>query len=304
MKLALLRTGGSAGPPFASWPQRQTPDPLRSSTSLRATAVAEVLSPDGERVFVVSGIPTARADATLVVVHDVLERERRRRAEREFVANAAHELRTPLAGIASAVERLQAGAREVPEKRDRYIGHIERESARLNRLASSLLVLARAQTREEEPRREVLVLRELLEDLVGDLELNPGVELVLDCRPELIAWSNADLLEHALVNLASNAARHTEAGRIRLSAQLDDGGFVTLEVNDTGAGIAADQLNRVFDRFYRGSGGEGRAGFGLGLAIAKEAVRALGGTIEIDSVCGVGTTVRIVLPPVGVPVLA
>jgi len=266
--------------------------------------VAEVLSPDGERVFVVSGIPTVRADATLVVVHDVSERERRRRAEREFVANAAHELRTPLAGIASAVERLQAGAREVPEKRDRYIGHIERESARLNLLASSLLVLARAQTREEEPRREVLVLRELLEDLVGDLELNPGVELVLDCRPDLIAWSNADLLEHALVNLASNAARHTEAGRIRLSAQLDDDGFVTLEVNDTGAGIAADQLNRVFDRFYRGSGGEGRAGFGLGLAIAKEAVRALGGTIEIDSVCGVGTTVRIVLPPVGVPVLA
>src|SRR5207253_1545827 len=97
---------------------------------------AQVASQDGERVFDVTGIPAARADAALLVVTDVSEREQRRRAEREFVDNAAHELRTPLAAITSAIERLQAGAREVPEKRDRFLGHIQRESARLNRLAS------------------------------------------------------------------------------------------------------------------------------------------------------------------------
>jgi signal transduction histidine kinase len=159
-----------------------------------------------------------------------------------------------------------------------------------------LLVLARAQTREEEPRRQEIPLRGMLEDLVGGLELNPGVELVLNCPPELLVHSNRDLLEHALLNLASNAARHTDGGRICVSAWADDGGAITIDVSDTGAGIPSDELSRLFDRFYRGSGGERRAGSGLGLPIVKEAVQALGGRVEIDSVLGTGTTARIVLP--------
>ena len=159
----------------------------------------------------------------LLVLHDVSDRERRRRAEREFVANASHELRTPLAAIASAVERLQAGAREDPEKRDRFIGHIQRESGRLNRLTASLLVLARAQTHEEVPRREEIVLRELMEEVLRGLEFGPDVELILECPPDLSVSSNRDLLEHAVRNLASNAARHTSHGEVRVSASLHDG---------------------------------------------------------------------------------
>jgi PAS domain S-box-containing protein len=264
---------------------------------------AQVLSQDGARVFEVTGIPGG-SDAALLVFHDVSERERRGRAEREFVANAAHELRTPLAAIMGAIERLQAGAREIPQKRDRFIGHIQHESARLNRLGSSLLVLARAQTREEEPRRQEIALRELLEELVGEVELNQGVELVLDCPPDLVARSNRDLLEHALLNLTDNAARHTERGQVRVSVSVDDGGSVTIEVNDTGTGIPADQLSRLFTRFYRGPGEEGNAGFGLGLPITREAVEAIGGRVEIDSVLGTGTTARIVLPCSDVPDLA
>jgi signal transduction histidine kinase len=265
---------------------------------------AQIASQDGERVFAVTGIPAARTDAALLVVTDVSERERRQRAEREFVDNAAHELRTPLAAITSAIERLQAGAREVPEKRDRFLEHIQRESTRLNRLASSLLVLARSQTREEEPRREEIPLRELLEELVGGLELKQGVELVLDCPPDLVARSNRDLLEHALLNLATNAARHTGGGRIRISASVVSDGFTTIEISDTGPGIPRDELNRLFDRFYRGPNEEGRAGFGLGLPITKEAVEALGGRVEIDSVAGEGTTARIILPCTDTPVAA
>ena len=126
---------------------------------------AQVSSPDGKCVFDLKGIPAARSEAALLVVTDVSEREQRQRAEREFVDNAAHELRTPLAAITSAIERLQAGAREIPEKRDRFLGHIQHESSRLNRLASSLLVLARAQSREQTPRRADIPLRELLEEL-------------------------------------------------------------------------------------------------------------------------------------------
>jgi len=212
------------------------------------------------------------------------------------VDNAAHELRTPLAAITSAIERLQGGARDVPEKRDRFLGHIQQESIRLNRLASSLLMLARVQTREEAPRREEIALRGLLEDLFAGFEVNDGVEVVLDCPSELIIWSNRDLLEHALLNLASNAARHTTDGEIRACARREPDGSLTIELRDTGNGIAPEELDRVFDRFYRGPTEERRSGFGLGLPITKDVVEAIGGRIEIVSVVDRGTTARIVIP--------
>jgi signal transduction histidine kinase len=265
---------------------------------------AQVASQDGRHVFNLTGIPAGRSEAVLIVVTDVSAREQRRRAEREFIDNAAHELRTPLAAITSAIERLQAGAREVPERRDRFLAHIQQESMRLNRLASSLLVLARAQAREEEPQREEIALCGLLEELVGGLELNPGVELLLDCPDGLVVRSNRDLLEHALLNLAGNAARHTVSGRIRIGGCLMDDGSVMLEVSDTGPGIAPEEFSRLFDRFYRGPGERRRAGFGLGLPITKEAVEAVGGRVEIDSVHGEWTAARIVLPAADVPVQA
>ena len=264
----------------------------------------QIPSPDRQRVFELTGIPPARAEAALIVVADVSEREEHRRAEREFVDNAAHELRTPLAAITSAIERLQAGAREVPEKRDRFLGHIQRESIRLNRLTSSLLVLARAQTRTTDAQSEDIPLHELLEELIDGLDVNPGVEIVLSCPPDLGTRGDRDLLEHALLNLASNAARHTTRGSVHISARVVAGESMTIEVSDTGSGIPYDELSRLFDRFYRGSGEDGRAGFGLGLPITKEAVDALGGRVEIDSVPGEGTTARIVLPCADAPVAA
>lgn len=283
--------------------------PLRSFAaglfeSDRTIVEAQAVSADGERVFDITGIPPGSADAALVVLHDASERELRRRAEREFVDNAAHELRTPLAAITSAVERLQGGAREIPEKRDRFLGHIQRESTKLNRLASSLLVLARAQTHEQEPRREEIVLRGMLEDLVAGIEPEHGVELVLDCPPAAIAHTNRNLLEHVLANLVENAVIHTSLGRIRVSASRDACGSTVIEVSDTGAGIPPAELERVFDRFYRGAETREHAGFGLGLAIAHEAVHALGGSIEIRSVLGEGTTARVVLPAAETPVPA
>ncbi|UGS34774.1 GAF domain-containing protein [Capillimicrobium parvum] len=261
---------------------------------------AQVASPDRARVFSLMGIPAAGSEAVLLVVTDVSASEQRRRVEREFIDNAAHELRTPLAAITSAIERLQAGAREDPERRDRFLGHIQHESARLNRLASSLLVLARAQTREAEPQREEIPVCGLLEELVSGLTLNPGIELRLDCPADLVVHSNRDLLEHAVLNLASNAARHTTSGAIGVSARLLDDDSVMLEVSDTGSGIAPEEFDRLFDRFYRGPREVRRAGFGLGLPITKEAVEAIGGRIEIDSIHGEGTTARIVLPAVDV----
>lgn len=264
----------------------------------------QVRGPDGQGVFELTGIPAAGQEAALIVVTNVSGREERRRAEREFVDNAAHELRTPLAAITSAIERLQAGAREVPEKRDRFLGHIQRESVRLNRLTASLLVLARAQTQETARSHEQIPVRELLDELADGLDAKPGVEVLVSCPSDLVARGDRNLLEHALLNLASNAARHTTRGSVRISACAAAGDSMTIEVSDTGSGIPSDEHSRLFDRFYRGSGEEARDGFGLGLPIAKEAVDALGGRVEIDSIPGEGTTARIVLPCVDAPVAA
>jgi signal transduction histidine kinase len=262
---------------------------------------AHVVGPDGEGVFEIVGIPARGSDAVALVVRDVSERERRRRAEHEFVVNAAHELRTPLSAIASAVERLQAGAREDPEKRDRFIGHIQRESGRLNRLTSSLLMLARAQTRKEVPQLEEVRLCRLLEELVGGLELRRGVGVLVECPSDLAVSGNRDLLEHALLNLLTNATRHTEQGQIRVATDVNDQGAVIIEVVDPGSGIPAEELGRLFDRFYRGSREKPSIGFGLGLPITKEAVEAIGGRVEIESILGRGTTARVVLPSARVP---
>lgn len=288
-----LRQGGPLPATWCRFPLRGFAAALFETGE--AVVEAQAASADGERVFDITGIPPGSSDAALVILQDVSERERRRRAEREFVDNAAHELRTPLAAITSAIERLQGGAREIPEKRDRFLGHIQRESARLNRLASSLLVLARAQTQDERPQREEITLRCLLEEVVAGFEPSSDVEIVLECPPTLLVHGNRDLLEHALANLVGNAVRHTDHGRIRIHATDDGTGSLVIEVGDTGTGIPTAELDKVFDRFYRGSAVSDHAGFGLGLAIAKDAVQAMDGTLEIGSGPGEGTTARVTL---------
>jgi signal transduction histidine kinase len=125
----------------------------------------------------------------------------------------------------------------------------------------------------------------------------PGVELHVVCPPGLAVLTDRDLAGQAVFNLVENAASHTEEGRIALSASAD-GPTVQIRVEDTGTGIAPEERARVFDRFYRGDG-RTQEGFGLGLAIVRQAVRALGGTIEIESAPGLGTTARVMLPAVG-----
>jgi PAS domain S-box-containing protein len=257
----------------------------------------EVVRPDGLRVLVeVDSSPIRDLEGRIVgavaVVDDVTERERLERAEREFVTNAAHELRTPLAAISGAIEVLQAGAKEVPEERDRFLEHIDRECGRLARLTTSLLSLARAQGGVEEPRLDLVELCPLLETLASRARTADGVVVEADCPPDLAAVSNAGLLEQALANLVSNAAHHTSEGSIVLTADSDGDRKVAIEVRDTGRGMTPEERARVTERFYRGSDGEG---FGLGLAIAAESARALGAELELESEVGRGTVARIVL---------
>src|SRR5213079_2818295 len=153
------------------------------------------VTPDENRAYGVHGIPAQpETDWALVVIDDLTEQEQRELAEREFVTNAAHELRTPLTTIIGAVEVLQAGAKDDPAERDRFLAHIEREAARLARLARALLTLARARAGQEPPRVEAVSLASLLDEVADGLRPRDGVTVEVDCPLELLASVNRDLL--------------------------------------------------------------------------------------------------------------
>jgi signal transduction histidine kinase/HAMP domain-containing protein len=292
----LIRVPLKAGDPLPDpWGNDVLPRLAASLFRPGAKAVEETVNLEDGRAYTIFGLPPRRRTETgVLVLTDVSVRERRERAEREFVANAAHELRTPLATIMGSIQVLQAGAKEDPEQRDRFLDHIQREASRLTRLTRALLVLARAQTRAEAPRFTAVEIKPLLDAVAADAQPEGDVVVEVNCPPGLQVLAEQDLVEQAVSNLVANAVEHTAEGKITLSAhRLSDGG-VSLEVADTGQGIPQERQDRIFDRFYR-PGGRDPRNFGLGLAIVRDAVAALGGRIELDSAPGRGTTVRIVL---------
>ena len=157
----------------------------------------------------------------MVVLTDVSERERRERAEREFVTNAAHELRTPLSAIASAVEVLQHGAKERRDDRDRFLSVVERQTTRLTSLANALLTLARAQTGSEPVRLEPVRLAPIVHEVVGDDEASHvSVEL---CCQDVEVLAHRELLHQALANLTANALKYAGGKEVAIRvAHLDD----------------------------------------------------------------------------------
>jgi signal transduction histidine kinase len=287
-----LREGDALPEPWQGFELREFAQRLFEE---RATVTQVHVTPDEQHAYGVVGIPSQpETDWALLVVDDLTEQERRELAEREFVSNAAHELRTPLTTIIGAVEVLQAGAKEDPVQRDRFLAHIERESGRLARLARAMLTLARAHSGQEQPRVEAVELAPLLREVASGLHPHAGVAIDVEVADGLAVQANRDLLEQALRNLGENAAKHTARGSVALRA-YGDGSTVTVEVEDSGPGIRPEVQRHVFDRFYRGE--RDAHGFGLGLAIVRESVRSLGGRIELDSSPGEGTVFRILLAP-------
>jgi two-component system, OmpR family, phosphate regulon sensor histidine kinase PhoR len=193
---------------------------------------------------------------------------------------------------------LQAGAKDDEAERDRFLAHIAREAERLARLARALLTLARAHAGQERPRAELVEIGVLLREIAEDVRPHRDVAVEVEAPAVLDALVNRDLLEQALRNLAENAAKYTREGRIVLRA-YELGQNLRVEVEDTGVGMSAETQRHVFDRFYRGQDRDAE-GFGLGLAIVRQAVRTLDGRVELDSAPGKGTLVRIELERVRV----
>ena len=264
-------------------------EPSASSTTVE-------VRPGSGPVHTLVGSPAGRAGTVLLVFKDVTRRERRAEAEHEFLANAAHELITPLTGIVGAAHVLESGGKVVPETRDRFIAHIARECDRLARIARALLVLARARSGEEPLRLKPVRLRPLLEDAVEGIPGERNVEL--NCPVSLMVFTDRDLAEQAIANLLANAGRHARGAKIVVNADRVDHRTVGIEVSDHGLGMAPDELERAQRRFVSGKGRDG-VGFGLGLSIAAQSLEVVGGRLALESVRGQGTRALVELPADG-----
>ena len=220
------------------------------------------------------------------------------RAMRGFIADVSHELRTPLTSIRGFVEALRDGTVTDPERRASSLEVVHQETQRMLRMIEQLLDLSRLEAGQYRLQLSKIDLDELLgyiEAMFGARATEQGVELRFEIAADApVIEADYDRLVQVLNNLLDNALRHTSDGSVTVSARrVDDG--LEIKVADTGEGIAPNDLNRLFDRFWQPASRSG-PGAGLGLAISREIVRAHGGRIEAESILGEGTSITVWLP--------
>ncbi len=247
---------------------------------------------------------TIGSGEVVLVIRDVTGARRLAAVRRDFVINASHELKTPVAGIQALAESLALALRQDPPRAARMVERIEQEAARLARLVRDLLDLARLEERDvPDDRRRV----DLVDVVTSQIErvqgaaLDQGITIVTDMPDHSAIVAVPEDVRSVVANLLENAVRYNRPGgtvEVRLSAGA---GQVELAVSDTGQGIPPQERERIFERFYRIDKARSRAagGTGLGLALARHATQRLGGTIELDSELGVGSTFRVTLPVAG-----
>lgn len=226
------------------------------------------------------------------------------------MADAAHEIQTPLTALKGNLEVTFRKNRRASEYRETLIANLSAVE-RLMNLCRSLITLTRLAGADVQPVRqpvdlksllEEVDLKSLLEELVQELAVlaeDRGLQLRLEATPIRPIFGNPEQLQRVFINLLDNAIRHAyEGGQVVVRIMPEDDG-VAVAVSDTGEGIAAEHLARIFDRFYRidTARSRERGGVGLGLAIVKEIVDAHGAEIAVDSVVGSGSVFTIRFPP-------
>lgn len=233
----------------------------------------------------IAGLEGGRA---LLVLRDLTEAKRLEQSRRDFVANASHELRTPVAAISGAVETLLSeGVPLAPEARG-FAEMAQRHALRLSRLTQDLLDLSRLESGEWRIELGAIELQPVFEaqvELIGPRAASRGVQVAADVPAGLRVLADRRALDQILVNLLDNAVKFSpQGGRVTLLAD-GAGAQVLLSVIDQGPGIEGRHLQRIFERFYRADGGRAReaGGTGLGLAIVKHLVVAQGGEVGVES---------------------
>src|SRR5881398_49613 len=281
-------------------------EPIRAALDQAKARVAEVIAPDRKKQLQVTVVPITGQDGgasgVVALFHDISRLKQVDEIRRDFVANVSHELRTPLSIFHGNLETLlEAG--DLDEKETRHIYEVmKRHSDRLNLLVHDLLSLARLESKEANLQVAEIKLRDFLEEVTRDWKKRlAGKNLRLELEvPEDFPMVHADerRLEEVVHNLLDNAVKYSpQNGRILIQASAPNQ-EVVLSVCDAGVGIAANDLPRIFERFYRADRARSRelAGTGLGLSIVKHIAQLHGGRVEAESVIGQGTTIRVILP--------
>jgi two-component system phosphate regulon sensor histidine kinase PhoR len=238
---------------------------------------------------------------------DVTEVRRLESLRKDFVANVSHELRTPVTAVRSAIDTLRSSAVTNRDDGARFLEMIDRNAQRLSSLIEDLLDLSRIEAREYHPLAEAVSLPTLVRQVLGlvrERAERKGLTLEVALSDGLPAMrADPRALERVLTNLTDNAVKYCRAGdRITIGARVDRD-RLRCWVEDTGPGIEAQHLPRIFERFYRADSGRSRemGGTGLGLSIAKHLVEAMGGTIGVESAPGKGSTFWVALPLAATP---
>jgi two-component system phosphate regulon sensor histidine kinase PhoR len=240
-----------------------------------------------EKVLLVTLAPLSDRRA-LAVLRDLTDQKRMEAVRRDFIANASHELRTPVAAITGAVETLLSSGQLVDASARQFVEMIARHADRLSRLTRELLDLSRLEAgdvRLEIGPVELSTLASNSLDLVRARAEEKRITLGFDGPPGLRAMGDRRALEQILVNLLDNAVKYTPSGG-RITVLTDStGSSVVLSVLDTGPGIEPRHRARIFERFYRADVGRARedGGTGLGLAIVKHLAQVQGGQVGVES---------------------
>jgi len=271
-------------------------------------SVTKELRVSGGRMYKVKIDPIKMQDidnlsiSTVVNIEDITERIRLENMRKDFAANVSHELKTPLTSISGFVETLKSKDDDIsPEMRKRFLDIIDNEARRLSMLINDILLISSIEGHVEINKEEVSLRKitqnvlELLEDKASRYEVNLEVDY---SGADDSFVTNEGYFKDLLINLVSNGIKYNKPnGSVHISYK-DDGNRLVLVVSDDGIGIGIEDIDRIFERFYRVTRSRSKSidGTGLGLAIVKHIVISLEGSIDIDSSLGIGTKFTISLP--------
>jgi two-component system phosphate regulon sensor histidine kinase PhoR len=253
-------------------------------------------------ISAVKNLP-GQAPKTMMVFHDVTRLKKLERIRVDFVANATHEIKTPLTAIIGFVETLEQGAIEDAATARKFLHTIQENARRLNRLVDDLLILSNVELGETKLNIEGLAVADVLEKALLLIQANAAlknVSLRTELSPDLpLIRADRDKAVQVLLNILDNAVKFTpKGGQVSITASEDQKDFITLKITDTGPGIAKSELPRLGERFYRVDKMRSRdlGGTGLGLSIVKHLMKAHQGSMEIDSTPGKGAVVSLKFP--------
>jgi two-component system sensor histidine kinase VicK len=239
-------------------------------------------------------------EGLIIVYQDITQEHNLDKMRKEFVANVSHELKTPITTIKSYTETLMIDDVDEAYKR-KFLTVIDEECDRMSRLVSDLLQLSNIDYKKTKWNKEKLCVNEIIEDIISKLNImanEKNISLTFNSDKNYYTYADKDGLIQVFQNIITNSIKYTENnGYVRVNMTKEDP-YVVVEIIDNGIGIPKEDLDRVFDRFYRVEKGRSRdlGGTGLGLSIAKEIIEAFDGKLQIESEYLIGTSVKIKLP--------